>query len=133
VSTAALLGGVERHGGVLISVDTNDCSRLFHGHPQWAFLQGDSTNPEAVAMVAAEGPIDVLLIDTTHTYERVTTELSLWAPLMAPGGHILGHDTETFPGVRRAFEELAAARGWPVRFILPDNGMAWVEVPQCPS
>jgi predicted O-methyltransferase YrrM len=129
VSTAALLAGVEARGGQVVSVDIDDCSALYRGHPQWAFLQGDSTLAATAAMVAELGPIDVLLIDTNHTYEHCAAELALWGPLVRPGGHILGHDPETFPGVRRAFEEYCAARGWPLRVVLPDNGMAWVEVP----
>lgn len=37
---------------------------------------------------------------------------------------------ETFPGVRRAVTEFCAARGWPVTFVLPCNGMAVIEVPK---
>lgn len=129
VSTAALLAGVERRGGQFVSVDVDDCSHLFRGHPQWAFLQGSSIEPQTAAMVAELGRIDVLLIDTLHDYAHVLREFDLWAPLVRPGGHILVHDPVTFPGVRRAVEEYAARAGWPVRFILPDNGMAWVEVP----
>lgn len=139
VSTAALLAGVETRGGHVWSVDTDDCSKLFEGHPQWTFVRGDSRDSELAGMVrAATGVpvspvdiwcLDILLVDTEHTYENVTAELTLWASYIKPGGSILLHDPETFPGVRRAIMDFCAARGWPVTFVLPCNGMAVIEVP----
>lgn len=141
VSTSALLAGVEARGGFVFSVDIEDCSHLFD-HPQWAFLQMDSRDVEtfyAVLDTHVDYPrwpkddpyeVDLLLIDTEHTYEQASAELAAWAACMRPGGHILLHDPETFPGVRRAITEFCAARGWPVTFVLPNNGMAIVEVPE---
>ena len=126
VSTAALLAGVEAHGGHVWSVDIEDCSHLFE-HKQWTFVQGDSRNPEMPLQV--ETPIDLLLIDTEHVYEITQAELALWAPHMRPGSRILLHDIETFPGVRRAVVEFCAARGWTWTAVLPGHGMAIVEVP----
>lgn len=132
VSTAALLAGVEARGGRVVSVDRADCSGLFAGHERWAFLQGDSRD-EALAARALhlfdDEPIDCLLIDTEHQHAVTTAELALWSPHMRAGGHILLHDPETFPGVRRAVREFCAANGWPVTYVLPCNGMAVVEVP----
>jgi hypothetical protein len=39
------------------------------------------------------------------------------------------HDPETFPGVRRAAQEYAAAHGWEITIVLPCNGMAVIERP----
>jgi predicted O-methyltransferase YrrM len=131
VSTSALLAGVEARGGRLVSIDIDDCSSHFHGHPLWAFVQADSTDPRTVRLLqeADALPADVILLDSLHTYEHVTAELILWAPHVQPGGVILVHDPETFPGVRRAVVEFCEARGWPVTFVLPCNGMARIEVP----
>ena len=128
VSTAALLAGVERHGGFVHSVDMDDCSQVAAGHAQWCFIRGDSRNPELIEQV--DTPIDLLLIDTDHTYEQATAELSLWGPHVAPGGTIAMHDPETFPGVRRAAQEFADAHGWPITFVLPCNGMAIIRRPE---
>lgn len=139
VSTAALLAGVEARGGHVWSVDIEDCGALFQ-HEQWTFTQGDSRNPELPYMLFGEqrSPdlvigqpcIDLLLIDTEHTYEQCSAELALWSEWMRPGGRIALHDPETFPGVRRAIVEFCEARGWNVTFVLPNNGMAVVEVPR---
>ena len=131
VSTTALLAGVEGRGGRVVSIDTDDCSGLFRDHPQWAFWQNDSTDADTAQDIATyAGPFDLLLVDTEHTVSQVTNELTLWSTYMRPGGHILVHDTETFPGVRRAITEFCAARSWPVTFVLPCNGMAVIEVPE---
>ncbi len=39
------------------------------------------------------------------------------------------HDPETFPGVRRAAQEFADAKGWPITFVLPCHGMAVITRP----
>lgn len=127
VSTAALLAGVEMHGGHVWSVDIDPRSaQVAAGHPLWTFVQSDSRNPELPAQV---GTVDTLLIDSEHTWEMATAELALWGLHVAPGGVILMHDPETFPGVRRAAQEFADAHGWPITFVLPNNGMAVIERP----
>jgi predicted O-methyltransferase YrrM len=128
VSTAALLAGVEAHGGHVTSVDLDGRSaEVAKGHALWAFVQSDSRNADLVERV---GPLDLLLIDTEHVYEIAQAELALWGNHVAPGGVILMHDPETFPGVRRAATEFAAARGWSITFVLPNNGMAVIERPK---
>lgn len=130
VSTAALLAGVEAHGGRVVSVDIDPaCAGLFD-HPLWAFWEGSSTDADMAQDIATySGPFSLLLVDSEHTVEQVTTELAVWAPYMAPGGTICIHDPETFPGVRRAVRDFCAMLGWNVTWVLPCNGMAVVEVP----
>lgn len=128
VSTAALLAGVERHGGHVWSVDIEDCSNVAEGHPRWQFIQSSSTNPDLVDTLGKRG-FDLILIDTFHSYEQATAELALWHPHIAPGGTILMHDPETFPGVRRAAQEFAASQGWGITIVLPCNGMAVIVRP----
>ncbi len=131
VSTAALLAGVEQRGGHVWSVDLDDCSGVAQGHPQWTFVQGSSTDVFLYKSIAeqVQGLLHVLLIDTEHTYEQASAELRLWHAALAPGGTICMHDPETFPGVRRAAQEFADARGWPIVFVLPCNGMAVITRP----
>ena len=146
VSTAALLAGVERHGGHVWSVDIEDCQNVAQGHTQWTFVQGDSRDAEEIlhtlfdrfvgtshypAHDQREGMtgFDLILIDTFHAYENATTELAAWHSYVVPGGTILMHDTETFPGVRRAAQEFADKHGWPITFVLPCHGMAVITRP----
>lgn len=130
VSTSALLAGVERHGGHVWSVDLEDCGTLFDTE-LWTFLQHDSRNAYEIMRhhIGLDTPIDLLLVDTEHVTEQTEIELLRWADYMRPGGTILLHDIETFPGVRRAVIEFCAKRGWYWTPILPCHGMAVVEVP----
>lgn len=123
VSTTALLRGVEVRGGNVVSVDLDpNCSQVAPDHPQWRFICSDSRNPELIAQV--ETPIDLLLIDSEHVIDVTAAELALWEPHVKPGGYILLHDPETFPGVRRAINEYCAGReDLSVTFVLPCNGM----------
>lgn len=137
VSTAALLAGVEAHGGHVYSIDIDPaCATVAKEHPQWTFMQGDSRDENVIFtdyFLSQEPILDLLFIDTEHRYEVTQAELALWAPLMKPGSHILLHDPETFPGVRRAVTEFCEAHGWPVTFVLPCHGMAVIDVPQYPE
>ncbi len=130
VSTAALLAGVERSGGTVISIDIDPtCAKVAEGHPQWKFICSDSRNPDLVSGKTGSEPFDLLLIDTEHVYEITQAELALWGPHIKPGGTICLHDPETFPGVRRAAQEFADSQGWPIVFVLPCHGMAVITRP----
>jgi cephalosporin hydroxylase len=100
------------------------CSELYKGHPQWQFIHGSSMDEKVCDFVtrggipnAPKNGIDLLFIDTEHTFDQAAAELALWADQVRPGGYILMHDPETFPGVRRAAQEFADARGWPITFV----------------
>ena len=136
VSTAALLAGVEKRRGHLWSVDIEDCSSVAQGHAQWTFVRGESTDAlmaaaliEDMAIIGGHEGLDFMLIDTFHCYEQSQSELALWGSHIVPGGVICMHDTETFPGVRRAAQEFADAHGWPITFVLPCHGMAVITRP----
>jgi predicted O-methyltransferase YrrM len=49
--------------------------------------------------------IDFLFIDGDHSYAAVAQDISLWLPLMNPGGVISGHDYHIYPGVDQAVDE----------------------------
>lgn len=117
VSTSALLAGVEAHGGHVWSVDRDDCSPVFAGHPQWTFIQADSLDLGKIRAARLQGYEnsaaveyndtlwDLVFIDTEHTETRTLAELRTWGPYVHPGGLILLHDTDdssTYPGVRNA-------------------------------
>jgi GT2 family glycosyltransferase/predicted O-methyltransferase YrrM len=126
-STSAFLAGVEAHGGSVTSVDIVDCGALFDT-PLWRFVQRSSVDPATVDAVIGNEEIDVLFVDTDHTYEQCAAELALWGGRVKKGGWIVGHDPETFPGVRRAFEEYAAATRQRLTVVTPNNGMAIIKV-----
>jgi len=48
---------------------------------------------------------DLVYIDSDHSYECVSEEITRWLPLVKPGGILAGHD-RTWQGVKRAIDEL---------------------------
>lgn len=99
-STAALLTGLEERGGHLYSVDLKDYSDTYRGHPQWTFIQSDSRDEVKLLAAGVPAELDVLFIDSAHSYECTKAELMTWGKRVKPGGLILLHDVDdpAFPG-----------------------------------
>ncbi len=126
VSTSALLAGVEVQGGRVVSVDIDPlCGETFDGHPQWEFLPMSSVDDNAPQLVLSShieknglvddiAFIDLLFIDTDHTYEQLKTELDVWEPFVKRGGLIVMHDVETFPEMWKAAVEFCGE--WKLKF-----------------
>lgn len=90
-STAAFLAA----GAEVWSVDVEPPAvpGEWHENPRWHFLCGDDLAPEVAAVLPAE--VDVVFIDTAHTYEHTLAELRTYAPR---AGLVLLHDTQWMPG-----------------------------------
>lgn len=108
-STSALLAGVVERGGHLYSVDINpNCWGSVGLHPQWTFINADSLDVVKICGAGVPDEIDMLFIDTEHTYTKTLNELFTWGKCVKEGGKIFLHDTddaETFYGVRGAIME----------------------------
>lgn len=65
------------------------------------------------AAAAFDQPIDWLYIDADHSYDGARADLAAWAPLVTPGGLILGDDYghRLFPGVRQAWDDFEQEHG----------------------
>jgi cephalosporin hydroxylase len=110
ISTAALLVGVAGAGGHVWSVDVIDASKLYADDPHWTFIQGHSVlDSERIFQILQHRALDLLFIDSDHSYQTTLDELRLYAPLVKPGeGKILLHDTDLGgAGVRGALEDYA--------------------------
>lgn len=61
-----------------------------------------------------DGSIDLLFVDADHSEAGVLKDLALWAPKIAPGGILAGHDFDEreFPGVVSAVRKFWHERGW---------------------
>lgn len=69
-----------------------------------------------------DNSVDVVFIDTLHTYERTKKELKAWWPKLKKHGEMLGHDySKNDPGLVKAVDE---------RFGKPDlvKGIMWLVV-----
>jgi len=96
-STSCFLAAIAKCGGEIWSIDVDPAQVPAHWHdlPHWHFLQADDVSPEAQAWLPAE--VDVLFIDTDHSYWQTMAELRLYVPRVRPGGVVLLHDTEWLP------------------------------------
>jgi cephalosporin hydroxylase len=74
---------------------------------RYELLRGYSPGaiPEAVAKLG--GPIDLALIDAMHTHDHVLADFQGVVPHLAPGSHVLLHDT-FHQGIDRAVAEVMA-------------------------
>jgi predicted O-methyltransferase YrrM len=99
-STRALLSACEDCGSALWSYDTEPCKEVVErlttswGIPwftaDWWFFQSDSIK---AGEVWPEGtPIDMIFLDTDHTFETTRKEIAVWSPHVRPGGCIAFHD-----------------------------------------
>jgi hypothetical protein len=123
-STVALLAGLEERGGMLWSVDVDPASAaVFPNHAQWCFVLADSQDERPVVGAGLPEKLDVLFIDTIHTYEQVRGELATWGDRVVEGGLILFHDTDSYPPIRKAISEWCKPRGVPFEFRGGSNGL----------
>lgn len=132
-STVAFLAGLGGHGN-LWSVDVNepDVPPWMRNLRNWHFLRAASTS--ARAQEWAPSTVDVLFIDTDHSYETTLAELESYGPRVVPGGVILLHDTHhaDYPGVAAAAGDWCGARRlmWTPHPTWPGTGI--IEIPALP-
>lgn len=110
ISTVAFLSALEQTEGRLWSCDIRppDVPSEVSRAPHWTFCLGDDVDMAG----AAPRPVDILFIDTSHTYEHTLAELRAYVPLVRPGGLVLAHDTGSYPDVARALDEYFGPDGW---------------------
>ena len=138
-SAAAFLAAVELDGGHVWSVDivAPHVPTEWHDSPLWDFLLGDDLS---LAEQLPDG-VDVVFVDTSHTFMQTLCEIDTYAPKVRAGGVMLFHDTELerpfespvedppFP-VRKAIEAKAEQFGWVCEFIGGCNGLGILRKPE---
>ncbi|GEM_PF-2122978 len=95
LSTCLLLSACERRSGRMVSVDIQDYADVAQS-PAWQFVQADDARVEDVLAQAPhlrEG-IDLVHVDSCHTYEHVTRQLMGWYPYVKAGGCLTFHDVD---------------------------------------
>lgn len=111
-----------RHGLFTIDIDASLCDYTRKWVERAALSDyvlvkcADSSDP-ALPDQAREyfgGPVRIVFIDSSHTYEHTVRELALWCPVITPSGFLVCHDSAPFAeifdrtgkgGVRRAVTE----------------------------
>ncbi len=73
-------------------------------------VEGDSTDPEIIAIAKELGPYDFLFIDGGHTYEIARADWNNYSPMVRPGGLIGFHDVKApIPGPHTLVKEIREA------------------------
>lgn len=100
------------HDGMLFAIDPFPASRFgfsweqriafgevgreLNGHVQ--FLQMTSAEAAERFPSICSDPLDFVFVDGDHSYEGLATDWTLWTPLIAGGGVIALHDSQSFAG-----------------------------------
>jgi cephalosporin hydroxylase len=103
-STKAFLEACRVLGAKLISIDIDGAVKDVQpenvkNDPNWTFYGMDDMDFDI------NFPIDVLFIDSSHTYPHTLLELEKYSPWLTSRGVILMHDTVTCPPVARSIKE----------------------------
>jgi predicted O-methyltransferase YrrM len=79
----------------------------FWGDPRHTQIHGDS---KIVGQEWQHGPADLVFVDGGHQYHEAHGDITIWLPLIKPGGVMAVHDFEkkakVWHGVNRAVREL---------------------------
>lgn len=91
ISTTALLTAVEETGGIVWSCDVIDPGVFpeVANHPQWTHVLANDLD----VVDQCPRPIDLLFIDSEHTYDQTVAEMRAYVPLVRSGGYVVMHDT----------------------------------------
>ena len=111
-STAAFLAGIEAGDGHLTSVDilAPQVPAEWFEHHRWTFILGSDLDEFVEAGTPDE--VDLLFIDTTHTFRQTQAELDLYGGRVRSGGVILLHDVDL---EQAPLSDDPEDRGYPVR------------------
>jgi predicted O-methyltransferase YrrM len=132
-STLTLLGAAKASGGRVLSMDIQPCKiaqeRVASAglSDYWTFRQIDDLS---VSDSEIPQPIDLLFIDTLHTYNQLTAEFKKYTPHLRQGSWIAIHDYVSFPGMTRAVRDFVASRPHSFSFypFANQNGLALIRV-----
>lgn len=98
-STQAFIAAARLTGAKLLSVDIDDCSNVI-SDPNWIFHKGDDITlakkfKPFVKKNHLPNTIDVLFIDTSHTYDHTLEEMKYWFPFLSKNAKVIFHDTHS--------------------------------------
>ncbi|MGI8960409.1 MAG: O-methyltransferase [Bryobacteraceae bacterium] len=132
-SSLTLLAAAKSVGGRVLSMDIQPCELAQERvaaaglAEHWTFRNADD-----LSVPDSEIPelIDLLFIDTWHTYNQLTAELKKYTPRLRPGSWIAIHDYVSFPGMTRAVRDFVASRPSSLRFypFANQNGLALIRL-----
>ena len=98
-STQAFITASRLTGSKLLSVDIDDCSDVI-SDSNWLFHKGDDIKFAKQFKSYAKknkipSEIDILFIDTSHTYKHTLEEMKFWFPYLSKKAKVIFHDTHS--------------------------------------
>jgi predicted O-methyltransferase YrrM len=103
---AAALRDSHVEGAKVYSIDPMDTPHYWDGSDLEGYIEFLPYTSQAAAPKLAHLAIDVLVIDSMHTYDQSSWELMTFEPQIRSGGFIIMHDTLFFDGVGRSAQHL---------------------------
>jgi cephalosporin hydroxylase len=117
-STRALLAAANDAGGVLLSIDIENCQRVDTPfRDRWHFVQADDVLfardgfKEWAKERGVNPTVDVLFIDTSHEFHHTLAEVRAWSTHLSPEATMIFHDTNMGPGVYARLDG-SVGRAW---------------------
>ena len=105
ISTSMFLKLCELNGGNLISVDIEDCSKLFNNE-QWKFIHSRDDNFELINNAISEmGGLDVIYIDSFHEPNHVKKLFYNYYKLLNKNRFIFIDDICWLPYAKKSYRE----------------------------
>lgn len=106
-STAHFACGAPNARVIGIDIELWDMDEILQRCPNIKLIKKPSQD---VDLKTQPGPIDILFIDSDHSYEQVKKEWELYRPLMRPGGVILVDDIYWSDGLTKAWNEMTGEK-----------------------
>jgi hypothetical protein len=100
---AALRDG---RGGIVHAIDPWQTEHYWTASDLEPFIHYLPHSSQDAFPSLAHEKIDMLVIDSEHTYRQAIWELTHFEPLLVAGGYLLMHDTLYYDGLGRAVEQL---------------------------
>tara|TARA_Y100001958_G_C21087605_1_gene441816 strand:+ start:85 stop:750 length:666 start_codon:yes stop_codon:yes gene_type:complete len=97
ISTSMFLEICEKNNGALISVDIEDCGKLFK-NPRWNFIHSSDLNFQQInEQILKNGELDVIYIDSLHKDHHVKKVLYNYYKFLKIKGYVFFDDVSWLP------------------------------------
>lgn len=129
-STVALVHGLSSSSEpnkIMFSIDKEDRVSIVPQVNYWHFIKGNSMNIEIVEAIKKDTcnkELDILYIDTTHSYLQLKAELGIWDFIISKETILLFHDiwmAGNYNSMTRAILEYAALKDWVFEIITKES------------
>lgn len=129
-STAALSYGLSLspfEDKLMISIDLEDRIMIRPSYSYWKSLLGDSremTTLEKAKELIGNRKVDIIYIDTTHSYKQLLQELRVWDNLATDETIFIFHDVwmeGRYNDMTRAIMELAVWKDWVFEYVTKES------------